>query len=314
MAKVYTGLSASNLRDRPTRAQTMLDKIEKNEDFYLTDGSTVKIDADNSVEFVLSLHELLRTGNQRRLSAASFRTTRGVPLKVTALGKSGEFGGKGAGGGTVAEDRALSDIRGKLMAILEKEKKPFIKVKVGKEIVEAADIISTPGTPKSDFHFVDASGQEVAWISHKDGTTAKAYQQYGGLTELDKLFPAHSEIKKFIEDTKALTNGKFETGQSFMRPLKDDRIKKGAVYGIDYTKANGRQHVNMLCQGIMNLQTSGQYHILKSSHDMSSGTLPTADYRCMLFVRKGDRSNFGVGSARYMVAPYALRRGTTKDI
>ena len=68
---MYTGLSASNLRDRPTRAQTMLEKIEKNEDFYLKDGTTIKIDADKSAEFVLGLHELLRTGRQERLSAAS---------------------------------------------------------------------------------------------------------------------------------------------------------------------------------------------------------------------------------------------------
>ncbi len=311
---MYTGLSASNLRDRPTRAQTMLEKIEKNEDFYLKDGTTIKIDADKSAEFVLGLHELLRTGRQERLSAASFRTTKGSQLKVTALGKSGEFGGKGAGGGTAAEDRALKDLRDKLMVILEKEKKPFINVKVGKKTVEVYDVISTPGTPKSDFHFVDASGKEVAWISHKDGTTAKAYQQYGGLTELDKLFPNHPEITKFIEDTKALTKGQFQPSQSFMRPLKDDKVKKAAVYGIDFMKPNGRQHVNMLCQGIMNLQKSGQTYVLKSSHDMFSGTLPTSDYRCMLFVRKGDRNNFGVGYARYMVAPYALRRGTTLDI
>ena len=311
---MYTKLTGSAIKKRPSRADTILEKIDKKEDFYLVNGSKIKIDKKKSSEFILGVHEFKRTNDTRRMSSAVFVTTTGQKKKISDLGKSGEFGGKGQGAGTAAEDRALSDLRNKLMVILEASKKSSIKVVVGKEVVEVADVVTTPGTPKSDFHFVDAQGNEVAWISHKDGTTAKAYQQYGGLTELDKLFPNHAEIQKFIEDAKALSGGAFKPSESYMRELKSNDINRAAVYGIDFRKRTGRQHVNILCQGEMNLNKQGQRYVLKSSHDMVDGELPTADYRSTLFVRKGDRSNFGIANARFMIAPYALRRGTTIDI
>lgn len=312
---MYTKLTPAEIKKRPYRAEVLLDKLnKKNDDFYLASGKPIKINKDKNPEFVMALAEFMNTGKVDRLQKLKIKPVSGSEIKLSDLGKTGEFGGGGKGAGTAAEDRALTDIRRKLLEVLEKERVPFIMLDVGGIVVKASDVITTPGTPKSDFHIVDPQGKEVAWISHKDGTTAKAYQQYGGLTELNNLFPGHPEIQAFINDAKALSEGTFKPSESYMRPLVDKEIMKASVYGIDYRKATGRQHVNMLCQGTMNLRKTGSKYKLTSVHDMASGELPKQDYRCMLFVRKGDRSNFGIANARFMVSPYALRRGTTKDI
>tara|TARA_R110000868_G_scaffold9000_10_gene45679 strand:+ start:30449 stop:31387 length:939 start_codon:yes stop_codon:yes gene_type:complete len=312
---MYTKLTPGEIKKRPYRAEVLLSKLDKkNDDFYLVSGKTIKINKANNLELVMALSEFIKTGSTSRLEKLKIKPVSGSLIKLSDLGKTGEFGGGGKGSGVAAETRALNDIRSKLMAILEKERVPFIMVSVGGKVVKAADFVSTPGTPKSDFHITDPQGKEVAWISHKDGVTAKAYQQYGGLTEIDKLFPGHPEVRAFINDVKAVSGGTFKPSESYIRPLIDNEIAKASVYGIDYRKATGRQHVNMLCQGTMNLKKTGANYKLTSVHDMNSGELPTGDYRCMLFVRKGDRSNFGIGNARFMIAPFALRRGTTKDI
>lgn len=312
---MYTKLTPGEIKKRPYRAEVLMEKLnKKNDDFYLSTGKTVKISKDKNLELVMALAEFVRTGNTTRLAAVKIKTSTGSEIKLSDLGKTGEFGGGGKGAGTAAEDRALGDLRKKLLAILEKERVPFIMLDVGGKVVHASDVVTTPGTPKSDFHIIDPQGKEVAWISHKDGTTAKAYQQYGGLTELNTLFPGHPEIQAFINDAKVVSGGTFNPSESYMRPLVDKEIMKASVYGIDYRKATGRQHVNMLCQGTMNIKKAGTNYKLTSVHDMASGHLPTQEYRCMLFVRKGDRSNFGIANARFMVAPAAIRRGTTKDI
>ena len=61
---------------------------------------------------------------------------------------------------------------------------------------------STPGTPKSDFHFLDLEGKEIVWMSHKDGSKASDFQQWGGISKNVPNTHNHKETKEFLGDLK----------------------------------------------------------------------------------------------------------------
>ena len=229
--------------------------------------------------------------------------------------KTVEFGGKGVGTGTTAEAGALSALRSELQRAMKAEKLPYLPIRINGRTVKVVDVQNTPGTPKSDFHFIDVDGKECMWMSHKDGTTAKDFQQWGGLTELYDHFSGNKEIKKFIDDVKKASGGKLDGKHSYARKIKDKQIALAAVYGIDYGKAPGRQNVDILLQGPIKVVKKGRNFELTSNHTSYNGELPTGDYTATFFCRYvSDRSNFGVTSSRFMIATAVYRRAGTVDI
>ena len=309
---MYTKLSGAEFKKRTWRLPIFIDKIKNKKPFALLNGDEVIIKSEPIIIQTLELID--KTGEYAQLNKMMFKTTNNKTLKISDFGKSAEFGGRGEGSGTAAEDRALTQFREEIMKEARKQGTPFIKARIAGRIVELADIQKTTGTPKSDFHGVDTEGNEVCWFSHKDGRTAKDFQQYGGLTELVKKFPGHKELMQFISDVETMTSGEVKSDRSFQRPLKDRNVMKAAIYGIDYDKKPGRQNVDMFLQGRISLKKQGNVYLIDSEHTGERGDIPRGEYACVLFVRKGDRSNFGIKNARFMVAPKALRRRSTVDI
>lgn len=309
---MYTKLSGGEFKKRTWRLPIFIEKIKTGKPFALVDGSEVVLKKEPLI--IQALEMVDKSGDYAQLNKMIFVTARGKQLKIGQFGKSAEFGGRGQGSGTAAEDRALSMFREEIQKACKKEGTPFIMVRIAGRTVELADVATTPGTPKSDFHGLDTEGKEVCWFSHKDGRTAKDFQQYGGITELMKKFPGHAELTKFINDVNRETDGEVKSDRSFQRPLKDRNVMKAAVYGIDYDKKPGRQNVDMFLQGRITVKKRGKVYEIGSEHSGSRGDIPTRDYACVLFVRKGDRNNFGIKNARFMVAPKALRRRSTVDI
>ena len=91
-----------------------------------------------------------------------FELEDGRTVRLSGLEKTGEFGGKGAGFSTRDEDAALAKINEMIEQM--KQGKSEVNLVIGKETVPVAKFVSTPGTPKSDFHAVDAKGNAVAWF------------------------------------------------------------------------------------------------------------------------------------------------------
>ena len=65
----------------------------------------------------------------------------------------------------------------KLEEIKEKTGSDAVTLKIGKNYYRVIAVESTPGTPKSDFHFRDIEGRMVGFVSHKDGLSATARQK-----------------------------------------------------------------------------------------------------------------------------------------
>jgi len=190
-----------------------------------------------------------------------------------------------------------------------------LKVKIGNKYYAVAGAATTPGTPKSDFHLLNNKGIEVVWISHKDGSKAKDFQQWGGMSaRAEPEIASHPETQKFINDVKKEFGGVMPRATTVARPVKDKNLMGMSVYGNKYKSGKlGRQNVSILLQGPVKLVKSKNYYELQSNHTSINGDIMTGDYApVFMAIYKGDRNNFGVKGARFAIQPKASRK--FKDI
>lgn len=236
--------------------------------------------------------------------------------------KTPEFGGKGAGSGTAAEDRYLTEFRNAIQKEMIERKKNYLLVKINGRTIHVSDIISTPQTtkraPKADFSLLDENGKQVGWISHKAGSKPTDFQQYGGLS--DDAFTSNTEVKKFMTDLIKLYPKGLAKGVSVMRKCKNKDVILKSVFGTDYGKAPGIQNVDEFHQGSMKLAKSGQSYTIVSTHKGTNGEIPSGGgYDCIYFARyTSDRGANVAGkfiaNARLGVFPSGKTVSTTVEI
>lgn len=203
--------------------------------------------------------------------------------------KTPDFGGKGEGSGTAAEDAELTLFRSELESLLAKLKVPSIKLKIGGRTVECAGIISTPNpggrAPKADFSIIDIKGNQVAWISHKAGTKASHFQQYGGLSD-DTWYHTNKDAVQFVKDLAALRPEGLSQKESIARVVKDNTGIGRAIYGKDYGKSQrGIHNVDEFHLGNMKLQKKGTIYEITSLHKGLNGDIPDGDFTAIYFAR-----------------------------
>lgn len=236
--------------------------------------------------------------------------------------KTPEFGGKGSGSGTAAEDRYLSEFRKNIQDELIKAKKNYILVKMNGRTIHVSDIISTPQTtrraPKADFSLLDENGKQVGWISHKAGSKPTDFQQYGGLS--DDAFSNNTEVKKFMTDLIKLYPKGLPSGVSVMRKAKNKDVILKSVFGTEYGKQPSIQNVDEFHQGSMKLVKNGLSYTITSTHKGVNGDIPKGGgYDCIYFARyTSDRgANVAgkfIGNARVGVFPLGKAVKTTIEI
>jgi hypothetical protein len=238
--------------------------------------------------------------------------------------KTPDLGGKGEGSGTAAEDAELTLFRSELEAVMKASKVPSIKLKIGGRVVQCAGIISTPNpggrAPKADFSILDASGKEVAWISHKAGTKASHFQQYGGLSD-DSWYHTNNDAVAFVKDLAKFRPEGLTNGESIARVVKNTEGVCRAIYGKDYGKSQrGIHNVDEFHLGNMKLNKKGSNYEITSVHKGLNGDIPDGDFTAIYFARyTSDRgAKFGslfVNKARLGVFAIAKApKSTTKFI
>lgn len=322
---MYKKLVASELLKpgREGRGETIIRKIQDGDPFLLNNGSTVVIKKD--LNLVNTIKKALESRDNKTLNSVEFKGADGKTYRLSDFAKSPEFGGKGAGSGTRAEDEALSDFRRKLQKVLDDEALPYIFVNIGKKTEKVSAVESTPGTPKSDFHLMDETGKEVFWISHKKGRRANDFQQYGGMVEIQD----EAEVKQFVVDLKKnLENdhgdpNKFPMKVGYYRPVQSQSVIMKTLYGKDFkpSKADNRQNIDVLFQGPLVLKKikSGKIptYTITSNHTMVHGEKPTGDYACYYYVRPEQaKKQFGVQGGRFFIVAKAtaVKNKNAKEI
>ena len=247
-----------------------------------------------------------KIGGPKINSILFFKDKNNKEYAIKDLLKNTDFGGRGVGSGTKAEDIALLDISNQL-----KEIGPVtVVLKEGGKSYKGIDGATTfRGTPKADFS-LDAGGEELIFISHKDGKGPKDFQQYGGFKGINQ----YTEVKSFVEDVRKLTGGQLKRGQSFRRKISDEEIKLKSVYGLNFGNEPGLNNCQVLLQGPLTLdRLEDNTYLLGATHKIITPTLPSGEYEPYLYVTfRSDRNNEGIKDARFGVYPEAYKRSAVE--
>lgn len=323
----FNPLTIPDLRKDENRVLMFLKKIKNGEEFATTGTENAIIDKSqyNEIKKFMQADEGMYPNKGTNMTVETSVGKLNIPKSFL---KTGEFGGKGQGSGTNAETLAMNAFNDDLNAILKKEAVSQIKLRINKRVVMCAQMVKTEGKyqgyePKSDMTIIDDNGNPTAYISHKAGTGAKSYQQYGGLS--DKALPAKYKnnkiVKAFMQDVlKQRPNG-LKSGDSFYRLLTDNQLVRMMMYGPESGGEPSIHNVDEFHLGNMKLKGRGQGpYKINSIHKGTNGDIPKGDYAAVLFIRyqarRGDARAAGevVKNARVGVFPLAKTSRTSKRI
>lgn len=233
-----------------------------------------------------------------------------VETSTSALIKTGEFGGKGSGSGTEKEDMALADATTKLAGLNNGQAVTLI---VNNKAYEGiTGMTSIPKTPKADFAY-KAGDTPVIFVSHKDGKTAKDFQQYGGLTQAGIV--NHPEVQDFIQAVKNSLQDPTQMvgGGGFTRPIQDPELMRKLVYGPEFNAEGpyGEDNVQVLYQGTIQYKADPQNpgaFLVGSNHTINNPNVPEGDYAPTFYATfRRNRNQFGIKDIRFGAYTRAFR-------
>ena len=296
------GLSPAELRKR-NNFSLFRTRIASRGDFTLVEGNGQKVKIDPAVANTLRSIEDL-TQYQQGQSIVLPTTLRGQ-VRLTQLYKDSIFSGRSQNT-TAAEDAEVSSIRRMLEDIKNRIGSDFVNLKIGKNFYQVVNVESTPGTPKSDFHFRDVNGNMVGFVSHKDGASATAIQQWGGITVRgEPILAAHPETQAFVATCQSMFGNRMPPATTVARRIQDNRLKMQSVYGNGFGGPFGIQNVDVLLQGTVNISRvdGSRYRLTASSQTHSNGDAITGPYEpVFMCIYKGDRANYGIQGARMVIS------------
>jgi len=299
---------ASNLGGRELykydwRVEVFLKKYQNKDMFELINS--------NKVIFIPQKEIIEAIKKRQTTTNIKLITIDGISYKFSDLKKNKEFGGKGEGAGTLKEDRELLSLKKQINDAKIKEASSTIFLKIKNIKYEVFDAFSTPGTPKSDFHLIDIHGNEIVWISHKDGKTAKDFQQWGGISQSkEPSIYSNEEVQSFIKDLKISYPDGLPRETTLFRKIKSKQLKMLAVYGNRYGNSLGQQNVTILLQGEVKLQKQNSNYTLTAYNVHYNGDDITETFEPVLMaIYKGDRSDAGVKGTRIVISPIGGRKG-----
>ena len=216
------GLSPAELQKR-NNFSLFRSRIAGRGDFMLVEGNGKKVKIDPAVANTLkSISDL---SQYQQGQSIILPTTLNGQVRLTQLFKDSAFSGRSQNT-TAAEDAEVRSIRTKLEEIKNKTGSDFVTLKIGKNFYQVVNVESTPGTPKSDFHFRDVTGRMVGFVSHKDGSSATSIQQWGGITMRgEPMLAAHPETQAFVQTCQSMFGNRMPPATTVARMIQDNRLK-----------------------------------------------------------------------------------------
>lgn len=301
-----SNLSPSELVKYEWRVERFMQKYKAREPFQLVSGQKVFLVYEESKYNTIGRKrpaELLRL----EFVDANSKTRK---YKLSSFKKTVEFGGKpeGGGSGVGIEMREINSINKQLDEIRSTTGERFVPIKLNGKVYPVARCDKTPGVPKSDFSIFDANDQEIMWISHKEGSTAKHFQQWGGMTEPE--IQSHPEAQEFIRQVQEKFPDGIPPAMTVAKSIKDPQLKNMSIYGVAYGKGKpeNRQNVSLVIQGPIKIRKLGSTWHMVGNHTHENGEKITGEFEpVMMAIYKGDRSNFGVKGARFAIQPRGSR-------
>lgn len=231
------------------------------------------------------------------------------------------------------EDIALEQIKTKFNSAIQ-ENGPIVLYLDEKHRMEnVVNIVQPDGDPKADFAVLNSRDQGVGFISHKKGGGAKAFQQYGGITERSgiKKYGTNEmieEIDKFILAVKEYTikHPRHEIPSRLYRFIESEDLIRFSVYGRNFNQDFGLEHCNIIGQGTPIFEEySDGYNLTFADEVHHSPDISWAkerdEFRATLIARftngrklEGLKEKVRVDNFRGMIAPYALLSNNSVEI
>ena len=316
-----TNLARSQLKKYESRVRKFVQQILTQTPFETVDGEVINITSlvDGGTEFDLQSdeQEIIDSifSNKGTLTVKGNIDDKDVILNSNKLKKTKDYGGRGAGSGTKVEDAALADAVFGLNKLNDGK-----AVDISFNGVIYSDIVTAttvPKTPKADFSFDNSKGERVIFVSHKAGSKARDFQQYGGVTAIAD----DPEVQSFVDAVKENLQdpNQMEPGRGFRRKVTNPELIRKVVYGLDYQpkKNYGINNVQGLLQGTLKFAKIGKedtgepIYELSSNHTILNPDLPEGDYEAYFYVTmRRNRNQFGIKDARFGIYTEAFKRNS----
>jgi hypothetical protein len=311
-----TNLARSQLKKYESRVRKFVQDILTQTPFETVDGGVINVTSlvDGNTEFNLQSDEQEMfdsiLSNQGTLLVKGNIDDKDVTLNSNKLKKTARYGGKGARSGTKQEDAALADAIFGLNKLNDgKAVNISFNGVIYKDIVTATTVSKTP---KADFTFDDSEGNQKIFLSHKAGSTAKHFQQYGGITDTQD----DPEVKDFIASVKKALQDptQMEGGKGFKRKVNSPELIRKIVYGLDFQpkKDYGLNNVQGLLQGPLKFtkvdEEGDPTYNLSSNHTILNPDLPEGDYEAYFYATmRRNRNQFGIKDVRFGIYTKVFR-------
>lgn len=260
----------------------------------------------NKIKVVVPQKERKNTVNQIMKKFSSIGAIQSADHKsVNIDGATVEVKPEAAQGGRLdVEIVQRESLDGKIKALLNGQ--PNIKLQVGNRVVAAAGAVPAPKGVKADVVIVDENNNPTAWVSLKDGTSARDFQGWGGVT--GPTVSSHSELQKFVADLKAKVGNQLPRGTAFGRAIQDTQLKNQIVFGKEFGGEPGQSNVDLALQGTPEITQGKNGFVLTGNHTWANGVTPSGDYDPTIIASyRADRNNFGIKGARFIMYSAAGR-------
>lgn len=285
------------------RVNTLYNLIEKSEPIELVTGEKVvlKFKEPEYGEYFKNgdLDKIKEIGG-RLINKFPFFKEKGNPHNVFSffdLAKTPTFGGKGSGpehSGLRYEQIAIGQLNDFISTLGEP-----IDIKLNDTLYEnITEVLDIKGTPTADFAFA-SNKKPLIFISHKNGTTPKDFQQYSGFKYfIDK----YKEVRDFVQavaESEYYIDNSLERRTLLTRKIVSDDLKREAVYGFN-SGNYGPNNCQLLIQGDIWLEKEDNHYEIKGTKLISNPDIPQGEYEPVMVVSyRSNMSSMGLTNARF---------------
>lgn len=282
-------------------------RISIGQGFYVVNSDKLIILHPNILENILDIQDLNKYQIHRSIVLP---TADGEVVKLSSLYKDSEFANR-TQYSTAKQDEQINNIANDIEKIKQSAGKSYVPIKINNNIYNVTAIKSLDDKSKADFCFTDIHGNDVGFISHKDGSSPRDFQQWSGTSKrFQEAIAMHPETISFISDLKDLFKDGCPRASTVARKIIDPQLKKIAVFGNIYGASFNKDNVEAVMQGKLALQPSGEAFMLSGSHyTIPNGELPLYGYDpVFMAVHKKDRADHWIQNCRVTINPIGSRK------
>jgi len=280
-------------------------RIAIGQGFYLV-GVDELIILDPSI--LLKIEDLHGLNYYKEKQSIILPVKNGSKVKLTNLYKDSEFSNRSQNT-TIKQDLEVYSLNNKLQEIKKRTNKKYVNVRLNNIIYPVVSVVDSSFKHKSDFNFIDVNGNNIFYISHKDGRTPRDFQQWSGTSKkFQKSIFEHPETQNFISTIK-LMGSELPRATTIARRINSDFLKQMAIYGINFGNTTGLDNVDAVLQGTLSFKNIGDCYMLTASNSViNNPQVPSESYEpIFLAVHKKDRSDHGIKNARITISPIGGR-------